>query len=53
MGTNDHYDINPPGTDRFKVENMIVKHTGVVVGQNLLLQVKIHHASRLIAGGIL
>ena len=22
MSTNDHYNINPPGTDRFKVKNM-------------------------------
>ena len=22
MSANDHYDINPPGTDRFKVKNV-------------------------------
>ena len=36
MSINDHYDINPPGTDRFKDVSITVKH----MDKKLLLQVK-------------
>ena len=38
-GTNDRYNINPPGTDGFKVKNISKTHW-CIVNQNLLPQVK-------------